>query len=110
LTPYRDQRLEIAVRLIAALAVMFCMSGCASRAERAAAVQRDVDDMVTVYGPGCEKLVFKTDTDPWRECVLPLATTDRLDRSDLTTTLASAATASCTAAASDARQARHACN
>ncbi|HSC97390.1 MAG TPA: hypothetical protein VLI21_00695 [Casimicrobiaceae bacterium] len=62
------------------------MSGCATQAERAAAVQRDVDDMVAVYWPGCEKLGYKTDNDPWRECVLRLATTDRLDRSDLTAT------------------------
>ncbi len=74
------------MRLVAALAVIFSISGCATQAERAAAVQRDVDDMVAVYGPGCEKLGYKSDTDPWRECVLRLATTDRLDRNDLTTT------------------------
>ena len=74
------------MRFVAALAVVFCISGCASQAERAAAVQRDVDDMVAVYGPGCEKLGYKTDSDPWRECVLRLATADRLERRDWTTT------------------------
>src|SRR3954470_17145728 len=80
------RRPEITMRLVAALAVVFCMSGCATQAERAAAVQRDVDDMVAVYGPGCERLGYKTDSDPWRECVLRLATADRLERRDLTTT------------------------
>ena len=74
------------MRLVAAFAIMFGISGCATQAERAEAVQRDVEDMVAVYGPGCEKVGYNTDTDPWRECVLRLATTDRLDRNDLTTT------------------------
>jgi alkyl sulfatase BDS1-like metallo-beta-lactamase superfamily hydrolase len=47
--------------------------GCATQAERAAAAQREVDDMIKVYGPACEKLGFKADTDTWRNCVLRLA-------------------------------------
>ena len=74
------------MRLVAALAMIVCLSGCATQAERAAAVQRDVEDMVAVYGPGCEKLAYKSDSDPWRECVLRLATADRLERRDFTTT------------------------
>ena len=74
------------MRLIAASVLMLFVAGCATQAERAAAVQRDVDDMVRVYGPGCEKLGYKTDSDPWRDCVLRLAATDRLERRDFTTT------------------------
>lgn len=67
------------------LLIMF-VAGCATQAERAAQVQRDVDEMVRVYGPGCEKLGYKADSDPWRDCVLRLATKDSLERRDFTTT------------------------
>jgi hypothetical protein len=78
--------METAMRVIAGFFLMFVMAGCATQAERAAAVQRDVDDMMRVYGPGCEKLGYRADSDPWRECVLRLATNDRRDRRDFTTT------------------------
>ena len=73
------------MRILFALACTLALAGCATQAERAAAVQRDVDDMLRVYGPGCEKLGYKADTDPWRECVLRLATNDRLERRDYMT-------------------------
>ena len=73
------------MRKIATFLLLFFVAGCATQAERAAAVQRDVDDMLRVYGPGCEKLGYKTDTDEWRDCVLRLATNDRLERRDLRT-------------------------
>lgn len=62
------------------------LAGCVTPAERAAQVQRDVDEMIRVYGPGCEKLGYKSDSDSWRECVLRLATKDRLERREFTTT------------------------
>jgi hypothetical protein len=74
------------MRFAILLTLVSLLAGCATQAERAAAVQRDVDDMVSVYGPGCEKLGYRSDTDPWRECVLRLATNDRLERRDWTTT------------------------
>lgn len=74
------------MRVVVVSALMLFFAGCATQAERAAAVQRDVDDMILVYGPGCEKLGYKPDTDPWRECVLRLATNDRLERREFTTT------------------------
>jgi hypothetical protein len=74
------------MRRILAILLMLAAAGCATQEERAAAVQRDVEDMVRVYGPGCERLGYKPDSDPWRECVLRLATSDRLERRDFTTT------------------------
>ena len=71
--------------LTMSLLVLF-IAGCATQAERAAQVQREVDDMVKVYGPGCERLGYRPDSDEWRECVLRLATNDRLQRRDFTTT------------------------
>ena len=50
--------------------------GCATPAERAARVQAEVDEMIQVYSPGCEKLGYTKDSDQWRECILHLATRD----------------------------------
>lgn len=60
--------------------LLLVLAGCATQAERAAQVQRDVEQMIQVYGPGCEKLGYKSDTDPWRDCVLRLAAKDSIDR------------------------------
>ena len=73
-------------RLFAALAVLQVAAGCATPQERAAAVSREVDDMMQVYGPGCERLGYKPDSDAWRDCVLRLATKDEIEQRDLTTT------------------------
>lgn len=69
-----------AVTAIAIVAAILLASGCATQAERAAAAQREVDDMVKVYGPACEKLGYKADTDGWRDCVLRLADRDSAER------------------------------
>jgi len=74
------------MRTFALSVVMIFLAGCVTQAERAAQVQRDVDDMIRVYGPGCEKLGFKPDSDLWRDCVLRLSTKDSLERRDFTTT------------------------
>jgi hypothetical protein len=74
------------MRALALFLFTMLVAGCVTQAERAAQVQRDVEDMIRVYGPGCEKLGYKTDSDPWRDCVLRLAIKDRLERNDFTTT------------------------
>ena len=74
------------MRSIAVSLLVLVVAGCATQAERAAAVERDVADMIRVYGPGCEKLGYKPDSDSWRDCVLRLATTERLERREFTTT------------------------
>jgi len=73
------------MRTIAILAALSIVVGCASTTERAAAVSRDVEDMISVYGPGCERLGYTANTDGWRECVLRLATNDRIEQIDLMT-------------------------
>lgn len=50
----------------------FVLAGCATPAEQAAEAERDVERMMLVYGPACEKLGFKANTDPWRNCVIGL--------------------------------------
>ncbi|HEV8257321.1 MAG TPA: hypothetical protein VGR42_10125 [Casimicrobiaceae bacterium] len=74
------------MRALAVSILMVFVAGCVTQAERAAQVQREVEELIRVYGPGCEKLGFKTDSDQWRDCVLRLATRDKLERRDFTTT------------------------
>ena len=60
-------------RVIWAAAALATLGGCMTTAERAAMMQAEVDEMVAVYGPACEKLGFQASTDPWRNCVLGLS-------------------------------------
>ena len=60
-------------RVIWAAAALAALGGCMTTAERAAMMQAEVDEMVAVYGPACEKLGFQASTDPWRNCVLGLS-------------------------------------
>jgi hypothetical protein len=54
--------------------------GCATTAEQAAQMQAEVDEMIQVYGPACEKLGFQANSDPWRNCVLGLSAQKSRDR------------------------------
>ena len=74
------------MRALACLLLLLAATGCATQAERAARVEREVDDMIRVYGPGCEKLGYTAQTDAWRECVLRLASKDALERREFQTT------------------------
>ncbi len=58
------------------------LAGCAAitPAERAAQVEREVDEMLQVYGPACEKLGYPADSDPWRACILQLNTDQTMQR------------------------------
>jgi hypothetical protein len=55
-------------------------AGCATQADRAAQMQREVDDMIAVYGPACEKLGYANGSDAWRNCVLRLNTKETVAR------------------------------
>ena len=68
------------MRILIALTLAGLLAGCVTTAERAAQMQRDVDEMIQVYGPACEKLGYKSDSDPWRDCVLRLSTKDSFER------------------------------
>ncbi len=68
------------MRILMFLAVIAALAGCATPAERAAQVQREVDEMIQVYGPACEKLGYKADSDPWRQCILRLSEKDSYQR------------------------------
>src|SRR5712691_8695741 len=71
---------EVVMRKFIALILVILCGGCATQADRTAQMQREVDEMIATYGPACEKLGYKSATDPWRDCVLHLNTKDTLAR------------------------------
>ncbi|TMH11627.1 MAG: hypothetical protein E6H65_09040 [Betaproteobacteria bacterium] len=74
------------MRTFIASILIVLISGCATQADRTAQVQREVDEMIATYGPACDKLGYKSATDPWRDCVLRLNARDNLARYSTTPT------------------------
>lgn len=68
------------MRRYVSLILVCLLSACMTPAERTAKAEQDVAQMVQTYGPACEKLGFKPDTDPWRNCVLGLDAKEDRDR------------------------------
>jgi len=69
------------MRTFKILILITLISACATTpAERAAQAEREVDQMVQVYGPACSKLGYKPESDSWRNCVLQLAAQNDLRR------------------------------
>lgn len=68
------------MRILTYVALAVLIAGCATPAENTARMQREVDEMIQTYGPACEKLGYKSDSDPWRDCVLRLSTKDSIER------------------------------
>lgn len=89
-SPVNDVRNTIVEKLmrhfVVTCLVPLALAACATPEQRAAAVERDVDDMIRVYGPGCDRLGYAADTDAWRACVLRLAHRDDLQRRAYSTT------------------------
>jgi len=77
------------MRPLLLLAIAAVLAGCATPAERAARIEREIDEMIAVYGPACEKLGYKVETDQWRDCVLRLSTKDSYERFSRTPTTTS---------------------
>lgn len=63
-----------------ALAIAVLLAGCASPAEQSSRAQQQVERMMQIYGPACDKLGFKRETDAWRDCVLRLSARDEAPR------------------------------
>lgn len=68
------------LRVLITTALLTGLAGCATTtpAERAAQMQRQADEMVQIYGPACDKLGYTRDSNPWRDCVLNLATQENM--------------------------------
>ena len=65
------------------------LAGCTTQADRTARVQQEVDEMVATYGPACEKLGYKSDSDGWRDCILRISAKDAAIRYSRTPTTTS---------------------
>jgi hypothetical protein len=62
--------------ILAAAIVGTLVAGCATPSQQAAQAERDVDMMIQIYGPACQKLGFPRDTDGWRNCLIGLSQKD----------------------------------
>lgn len=60
------------MRVILTILTTSLLAACATPGDRAARMEREVAEMVKTYGPACEKLGYKADSDPWRDCILQL--------------------------------------
>lgn len=67
------------MRALLPLFLVATLAACATPAERAARIEREVETMITVYGPACERLGFKPDSDGWRDCILRLNAAERYE-------------------------------
>jgi hypothetical protein len=61
------------------LALALLSGGCATQADRAAQQVREVDDMIAVYGPACERLGNARDSEQWRSCILSMDTRNAIE-------------------------------
>jgi hypothetical protein len=70
----------VTMRRFIVLPLMLLMAACTTPQERAARLQAEVDQMMVVYGPACNKLGYPAGSDQWRDCVLRLAARDDAER------------------------------
>ena len=66
------------MRTFIALAIVSLVAACETQADRMARMQREVDEMIAVYGAACDKLGYKRDSDSWRNCVIRLNTNNTI--------------------------------
>lgn len=55
---------------LAIVIATIAMAGCATKAGEIARAEVAMDRRIEVYGPVCDKIGFKRDTDAWRNCVV----------------------------------------
>jgi hypothetical protein len=68
-------------------ASVVCLLGCASPQEKAMQKQAEMDRMMAEYGPACVQLGFAANTDPWRNCVVQMATRNGTYRGGVSTSI-----------------------
>lgn len=67
-------------QLLIAAASVLLLTACSTPQERAARMQAEMDRIIVEYGPACVRLGYAPNTDPWRNCMLQLSTTDDILR------------------------------
>ena len=56
------------------------LAGCATPEQRAANMQAEMTQMMTIYGPACARLGYAANSDQWRNCVLQLSEKEDAER------------------------------
>ena len=64
------------IKRILLVGLLVGLAGCVSTEERSARMQAEVDTMIRTYGPACDKLGYKPESEGWRDCVLRLSARD----------------------------------
>ena len=77
------------MRISMAFALALLLGGFATQADRAAQQVREVDEMIAVYGPACERLGHTRDSEQWRSCILTMDTKRAIERYRTTPTTTS---------------------
>lgn len=52
---------------------MLLLAGCTTPEQRALRMQKEMNEMMAVYGPACTRLGYASNSDQWRDCVLQLS-------------------------------------
>jgi len=65
----------VSMALVALLA-----TACTTPQERAARMQAEMSQLITIYGPACAQLGYAANSDQWRQCVIQLSTREELQR------------------------------
>lgn len=73
--------------LMLTAASVFCLLGCTTPQEQAMKQQAQMDRLMAEYGPACSQLGYATNTDPWRNCVMQLATRNGDNRGRISTSI-----------------------
>ncbi|MES2299190.1 MAG: membrane lipoprotein lipid attachment site-containing protein [Pseudomonadota bacterium] len=66
-------------KIIIALVAGLMLAACATPYDDQARLQHDMERIISVYGPACEKLGYAPNTDQWRNCMLQLSIKDDAD-------------------------------
>lgn len=62
--------------ILTVAAAALTLAACATPEERAAQARAEMEGMMAVYGPACERLGYRAEEDRWRDCVLRMAARD----------------------------------
>jgi hypothetical protein len=73
--------------LILTAASVCCLLGCSTPEQRAQKQMAEMDRMMAEYGPACAQLGHAPGSDPWRNCVVQLATQNEGRRSGVSTSV-----------------------
>jgi hypothetical protein len=68
------------MRTLIVLSAALMLGACATPQEKAARKQAEMQEMMVVYGPACDRLGFARESDQWRNCIIQLSTRDEVQR------------------------------